>query len=64
MLFVIHSIFQNMRVNLLLIEPGDTLLRKSMCRVQSRMIIFQNVFPVALKNSGSQKRIFLLTTII
>lgn len=64
MFFVIHSIFQNMRVNLLFIEPGDTVLRKSMCRVQSRRIIFQNVFPVALKNSGSQKQIFLLATII
>lgn len=35
-------------------------LRKSMCRVQSRMIIVQNVFLVELKNSGSQKQIFLL----
>lgn len=39
-------------------------LRKSMCRIQSRMIIFQKVFPVELKNSGSQKQIFLLATII
>lgn len=26
---------------------------KSMCRVQTRMLIFQNIFPVELKNSRS-----------
>lgn len=31
MFFVIYSIFQNMRVNLLLIEPGDTLCSENQC---------------------------------
>ena len=58
---VIYSIFQNMRVNLLLIEPGDTLRSENQCAgSRAEWLFFKRSFQLSWRTLEVRNRSFSL----